>query len=249
MDKRLRLIAEFDKIRDFLLDFLQEDKAYRHLAPQTLNDKDGYVGYNTTNIDVDNICIVPNGIQFSVDYEDGKEVSLLTVTRSTDDIAEFIMTLDNAVEHTTVGKINIRTMSFSRSKCKKNELSYGQSCFINELESKLAETRRSMGGHSGIITNATFDTEYLCVGSLVKVHMLTDNYRANIDEESRYCEYREYGWSSGKTYNAIVRTWTVDMKALYLYAVTYEYENSFVREIVIYADDVADGIVKIEKVG
>ena len=30
MDKRLRLIAEFDKIRDFLLDFLQEDKAYRH---------------------------------------------------------------------------------------------------------------------------------------------------------------------------------------------------------------------------
>lgn len=246
MDKRLRLIVEFDKIRDFLLDFLQEDKAYRHLAPQTLNGKDGYVGYNTTNIDVDNICIVPNCIKFSVDYDDGKEVSLLTVTRSTDDISEFIMTLDNAVEHTTVGKINIRTMSFSRSKCKKNELSYGQSCFINELESKLAETRRSMGSYSGIITNATFDTEYFCVGSLVKVHLFTDNYRSDVDGENRYCEY---GWSSGKTYNAIVRTWTVDMKTLYLYAVTYECGNSFVSEIIIYADDVANGIVKIEKVG
>ena len=246
MDKRLRLIAEFDKIRDFLLDFLQEDKAYRHLAPQTLNGKDGYVGYNTTNIDVDNICIVPNGILFSVDYDDGKEVSLLTVIRSTDDISEFIMTLDNAVEHTTVGKINIRTMSFSRSKCKRNELSYGQSCFINELESKLAETRRSMGSYSGIITNATFDTQYLCVGSLVKVHLLADNYCSDVDGENRYCEY---GWSSGETYNAVVRTWTVDMKALYLYAVTYECGNSFVSEIIIYADDVANGIVKIEKVG
>lgn len=246
MDKRLMILAETDKIRDFLLDFLQEDKAYKHLAPQTLNGKEGYVGYNTTNIDVDNICIIPNSIHFSVDYEDGKEVLLLTVTRSTNDISTYIITLDNAVEPTMVGKINIRTMSFSRSKCKRNELSYGQNCFIDELESKLAETRRSMGSHSGIITSATFDTEYLCVGSLVKVHLLTDNYRSDIDGENRYCEY---GWSSGETYNAIVRTWTVDMKALYLYAVTYECENSFVEEIIIYADDVADGIVKIEKVG
>lgn len=246
MDKRLRLIEENDKIRDFLLDFLQEDKAYKHLAPQTLNGEDGYVGYNTTNIDVDNMCIIPNGIQFSVDYDDGKEVFLLTVTRSTDDISTYIMTLDNAVEHTVVGKINIRTMSFSRSKCKKNELSYGQNCFIEELESKLAKARRSRKSYSGIITNATFDTEYLCDGSLVKVHLLTDNYRSDIDGENRY---HEYGWSSGETYNAIVRTWTVDMRALYLYAVTYECGNSFVSEIIIYADDVADGIVKIEKVG
>ncbi len=246
MDKRLRLIEENDKIRDFLLDFLQADKAYKHLAPQTLNGKDGYVGYNTINIDVDNMCIIPNGIQFSVDYDDGKEVFLLTVTRSTNDISTYIMTLDNAVEHTVVGKINIRTMSFSRSKCKKNELSYGQNCFIEELESKLAKARRSRKSYSGIITNVTFDTEYLCVGSLVKVHLLTDNYRSDIDGENRY---REYGWSSGETYNAVVRTWTVDTSALYLYAVTYECGNSFVSEIIIYADDVADGIVKIEKVG
>lgn len=246
MDKRLMILAETDKIRDFLLDFLQEDKAYKHLVPQTMNGKDGYVGYNTTNIDVDNISIVPNSIHFSVDYEDGKEVLILTVTRSTSDISTYIMTLDNAVENTVVGKINMKTMSFSRSNCKRNELSYGQNCFIGELESKLAETRRSMGSYSGIITSTIFDTEYLCVGSLVKVHLLTDNYSSDIDGENRYCEN---GWSSGETYNAIVRTWTVDMKALYLYAVTYECENSFISEIVIYADDVADGIVKIEKVG
>ena len=106
--------------------------------------------------------------------------------------------------------------------------------------------RRSSSHYSGIITNPTFDTEYLCVGSLVKVHLLTDNYRSDVDWENRYCEY---GWSSGETYNAIVRTWTVDMKALYLYAITYECGNSFVSEIIIYADDVADGVVKIEKVG
>lgn len=95
----------------------------------------------------------------------------------------------------------------------------------------------------------TFDTEYLCVGSLVKVHLLKDNnssFISYIDEENRYLEN---GWISGGTYNAIVRTWTVDMRALYLYAVTYECGNSFVNEIVIYADDVANGIVKIEKVG
>lgn len=245
MNKRLMLIAESDKIRDFLLDFLQDDKAYKHLVPQTLNGKDGYVGYNTTNIDVDNISIVPNSIHFSVDYEDGKEVLLLTVTRSTSDISTYIMTLDNAVEHTVVGKINIRTMSFSRSKCKENELSYGQSLFINELESKLSEMKIRKIGHSGIITSTIFDTDYLCVGSLVKVHLLTDNYR-DIGGENRY---HEYGWISGETYNAIVRTWTVDMRVLYLYAVTYECGNSFVEEIVIYADDVEDGIVKIEKVG
>lgn len=245
MNKRLMLIAESDKIRDFLLDFLQDDKAYKHLVPQTMNGKDGYVGYNTTNIDVDNISIVPNSIHFSVDYEDGKEVLLLTVTRSTSDISTYIMTLDNAVENTVVGKINIRTMSFSRSKCKKNELSYGQSLFINELESKLSEMKIRKSGHSGIITSTIFDTDYLCVGSLVKVHLLTDNYR-DIGGENRY---HEYGWISGETYNAIVRTWTVDMRVLYLYAVTYECGNSFVEEIVIYADDVEDGIVKIEKVG
>jgi hypothetical protein len=104
-----------------------------------------------------------------------------------------------------------------------------------------------MSEHVGI--KVTFDTEYLCVGSLVKVHLPKEDAYSYIDEGNRY---GEYGWISGETYNAIVKEWSVDMRALYLYAVTYDCANSFVssvNEIIIYADDVINGIVKIEKVG
>lgn len=89
-----------------------------------------------------------------------------------------------------------------------------------------------------------FDVGYFEHGALVQIHVLED-------ESLLYGKdrFKSYGWTAGYRYNAIVRRYENNKSLLYLYAQTKENSLSSIREVVISAEEVENGIVKLIRVG
>lgn len=89
-----------------------------------------------------------------------------------------------------------------------------------------------------------FDVGYFEHGALVQIHVLKD-------ESLLYGKdrFKSYGWRAGYRYNAMVKTYEDNKTLLHLYSQTKENSLSSIREVVISAEEVENGIVKLIRVG
>lgn len=89
-----------------------------------------------------------------------------------------------------------------------------------------------------------FDVGYFEHGALVQIHVLKD-------ESLLYGKdrFKSYGWTAGYRYNAIVKTYETDKTILYLYAQTEENNSTFISKVIIGAEEVEKGLVKLIRVG
>lgn len=88
-----------------------------------------------------------------------------------------------------------------------------------------------------------FDVGYFETGALVQIHVLKDE--SILDGKDRF---KEYGWKAGYRYNAMVNTYETNKTLLYLYAQTKD-NFTFINEVVISAEEVEKGLVKLIRVG
>lgn len=95
-----------------------------------------------------------------------------------------------------------------------------------------------------------FDVGYFEPGALVQIHVLKDE--SLLYDKDRF---KRYGWKAGYRYNAIVKTYTTNKALLYLYSLTAKYATTtndnftVINEIVISAEEVEKGLVKLIRVG
>lgn len=89
-----------------------------------------------------------------------------------------------------------------------------------------------------------FDVGYFEKGALVQIHVLKD--KSLLYNEDRF---KRYGWKAGYRYNAIVKTYENDKTILYLYAQTEENNFTFISKVIIGAEEVEKGFVKLIRVG
>lgn len=89
-----------------------------------------------------------------------------------------------------------------------------------------------------------FDVGYFEHGALVQIHVLKD-------ESLLYGKdrFNSYGWKAGYRYNAMVRTHENNKTLLHLYSQTKENSLSLIKEVVISAEEVEKGLVKLIRVG
>lgn len=89
-----------------------------------------------------------------------------------------------------------------------------------------------------------FDVGYFETGALVQIHVLKDE--SLLYDKDRF---KRYGWKAGYRYNAIVKTYETDKTILYLYAQTEENNHTFISKVIIGAEEVEKGLVKLIRVG
>jgi hypothetical protein len=89
-----------------------------------------------------------------------------------------------------------------------------------------------------------FDVGHFELGALIQIHVLKD-------ESILYGKdrFKAYGWEAGYRYNAMVITYENNKTLLHLYAKTKENSLSSIKEVVISAEEVEKGLVKLIRVG
>ena len=89
-----------------------------------------------------------------------------------------------------------------------------------------------------------FDVGHFEKGALVQIHVLKD-------ESILYGKdrFKAYGWEAGYRYNAMVITYENNKTLLHLYSKTKENSLSSIKEVVISAEEVEKGLVKLIRVG
>lgn len=96
--------------------------------------------------------------------------------------------------------------------------------------------------YSGVLPEKCyrFDTGYFQIGALVQIHVLKN--KPLIEAPDRF---DNYSWQSGYRYNAIVTNYTEGKTKLLLLAAC----DNKVRDVVVGAEEVEKGIVKLIRVG
>lgn len=127
-----------------------------------------------------------------------------------------------------------------KEKLSKNELSFF-TAFEMELQGDNYVSQFDKE-YSGVLpeTIYRFDTAHFEIGALVQIHVLKDT--AIIDGQDRF--YR-YGWKAGYRYNAIVANHKENNTRLLLLAKC----DKRVHDVIIGAEEVEKGIVKLIRVG
>lgn len=217
-----------DNVFSFMHEFLRNN--YKLLFPE----KEGYV------IPVSDIFfLVPKVC-------DEARVPIIKLSQSSDDDCYYIFLYNNdSCNPTAYLDFNKKLIAYGN----KEFLTANEKAFFTALEMELkgdeyiSEFNKE---YKGVLpeTIYRFDVGYFEHGALVQIHVLKNE--SILDGKDRF---KEYGWKAGYRYNAIVKTYETNKTILYLYAQTKENNLLFINEIVISAEEVAKGLVKLIRVG
>ena len=131
----------------------------------------------------------------------------------------------------------------------KESLAANEKAFFTALEMELkgdeyvSEFNKE---YKGVLQEAIyrFDVGYFEKGALVQIHVLKDE--SLLYDKDRF---KRYGWKAEYRYNAIVKTYETDKTILYLYAQTEENNSTFISKVIVGAEEVEKGLVKLIRVG
>lgn len=216
-----------NNVFSFMHEFLRNN--YKLLFPK----KEGYV------IPISDIFfLVPKAC-------DEARVPIIKLSQSSDDCYYIFLYNNDSYNPTAYLDFNKKLIAYGN----KEFLTTNEKSFFTALEMELkgdeyvGEFNKE---YKGVLpeTIYRFDVDYFEHGALVQIHVLKDE--SILDGKDRF---KEYGWQAGYRYNAIVKTYENDKTILYLYAQTEENNFTFISEIVISAEEVEKGLVKLIRVG
>lgn len=177
---------------------------------------------------------------------DESRLPIIKLSQSSDDCCYYIYLYNNdQCSPTAYLDFNKKLIAYGN----KEFLTANEKAFFTALEMELkgdeyvGEFNKE---YKGVLpeTIYRFDVGYFEKGALVQIHVLKDE--SLLYEEDRF---KRYGWKAGYRYNAIVKTYETDKTILYLYAQTEENNFTFISKVIIGAEEVEKGLVKLIRVG
>lgn len=217
-----------DNVFSFMHEFLRNN--YKLLFPE----KEGYV------MPVSDVFL----LEPKEACEEARE-TIMKLSQSSDDCYYIFLYNNQSCNPTVYLDFNKKLIAYGD----KESLTANEKAFFTALEMELkgdeyvSEFNKE---YKGVLQEAIyrFDVGYFEKGALVQIHVLKDE--SLLYDKDRF---KRYGWKAGYRYNAIVKTYETDKTILYLYAQTEENNSTFISKVIIGAEEVEKGLVKLIRVG